>query len=80
MKRSGCVSGLIRAFAISACLISVSVFAAPKGVSFSGPTASVAAYDYAEIGLHVASPDARNPFTANVSRCPMWMCRSVEAP
>jgi len=35
---------------------------APKAVSFSQPD-SVEAYDFVEVAVNVAGPDARNPFT-----------------
>jgi len=37
--------------------------AAPKDVSFSQSAASVEAYDFVEVTVNVAGPDARNPFT-----------------
>jgi hypothetical protein len=47
MKRSGSAGGLIRAFAIGACLISISVYAAPAGGStWTSPEASDT-YDWA---------------------------------
>ena len=36
---------------------------APREVSFSQPSASVEAYDFLEITVNVAGPDAGNPFT-----------------
>jgi uncharacterized protein DUF5060 len=35
---------------------------APCEVSFSQPAASVEAYDFVEVTVNVAGPDARNPF------------------
>jgi len=37
--------------------------AAPHDVTFTQSAASVAAYDFVEITLNVATPDAKNPFT-----------------
>src|SRR5438046_8024476 len=37
--------------------------AAPKDVSFSQSAPSVEAYDFVEVTVNVAGPDARNPFT-----------------
>jgi hypothetical protein len=36
--------------------------AAPGGVSFSQSAASISAYNFVEVTVHVTSPDARNPF------------------
>ena len=36
--------------------------AAPRDVSFSQPVASIDAYDFVEVTVNVASPDAGNPF------------------
>ncbi len=42
--------------------------AAPGNVSFSQSAQSVAAWDFVEVTVHVASPDVKNPFTdANVT-------------
>ena len=38
-------------------------FAAPADVTFSPGAATVEAYDFVEVALNVASPDAKNPFT-----------------
>ncbi len=39
------------------------VFASPANVTFSQGAAAVEAYDFVEVTLNVASPDATNPFT-----------------
>jgi hypothetical protein len=39
------------------------VFASPANVTFSQNATTVEAYDFVEVTLNVASPDARNPFT-----------------
>jgi len=36
---------------------------APREVSFAQPAESVEAYDFVEVAVNVAGPDARNPFT-----------------
>jgi hypothetical protein len=40
--------------------------ASPANVSFSQSAASVEAYDFVEVTINVASPDAKNPFTGAV--------------
>ena len=37
--------------------------AAPREVSFSQPAGSVEAYDFIEVTVNIAGPDATNPFT-----------------
>jgi hypothetical protein len=53
--------------ALKACLGALTLAAAlpaiPRDVSFSQPAGSVAAYDFLEVTVNVAAPDARNPFT-----------------
>ena len=39
-----------------------SAFAAPSNVTFAQAAPSVAAYDFVEVAVNVANPDARNPF------------------
>jgi len=39
------------------------ILASPANVTFSQSTASVEAYDFVEITIQVAAPDAKNPFT-----------------
>jgi hypothetical protein len=43
--------------------LSTTLLAAPKDVSFSPAAESVEAYDFLEVTVNVAGPDARNPFT-----------------
>jgi len=49
------------------CLVSLALsttaLAAPREVSFSQGKASIEAYDFLELTVNVAGPDARNPFT-----------------
>ena len=46
-------------FALGACL----AWASPAAVTFSQSSASVEAYDFVEISVHVDSPGVQNPFT-----------------
>src|SRR6476661_6316623 len=39
-----------------------SAFAAPSNVTFAQAAPSVAAYDFVEVAVNVANPDAQNPF------------------
>jgi hypothetical protein len=43
--------------------LSATALASPQDVSFSPPGGSVEAYDFFEVTVNVAGPDARNPFT-----------------
>ena len=43
--------------------LSTTLLAAAKDVSFSPAAGSVEAYDFLEVTVNVAEPDARNPFT-----------------
>jgi hypothetical protein len=56
--RNACKWGWLMSLALSTTLL-----AAPKEVSFSPAAGSVEAYDFLEVTVNVAGPDARNPFT-----------------
>ena len=43
--------------------LTTAVVAAPGGMSFPAPAASVETYDFIEIAAHVSAPDTSNPFT-----------------
>jgi len=51
------------AFMLAAAGGAPALFASPANVAFSQSAATLEAYDFLEVTLHVASPDARNPFT-----------------
>jgi len=54
----------VRTLLCATCLLlSTSVHGASREVTFAPAASSVQAYDIAEVTVHVASPDAMNPFT-----------------
>jgi hypothetical protein len=65
--RIGLVKMSLCGLAVTALLMAAgsarTVVAAPASVSFSQSSASVEAYDFVEVTISVASPDAKNPFT-----------------
>src|SRR6516164_1635176 len=44
-------------------VLSPSLLGAPRDVSFSQSATSVEAYDFIEVAVNIAGPDARNPYT-----------------
>jgi len=64
MGTSGWAVKATRAFALFlAGFATPAVFASPADVTFSPGAVTVEAYDFVEVTLNVASPDAKNPFT-----------------
>lgn len=53
-------TGLTCAFVLSA---RIALLASPASVTFSQVAKSIEAYDFVEVTLNVASPDAKDPFT-----------------
>jgi Protein of unknown function (DUF4038)/Domain of unknown function (DUF5060) len=58
---------LSRALRGNFCLLALecapALLAAPRGITFSHPPASIEAYDFVDIAIHIDAPDAANPFT-----------------
>ena len=54
---------MVRHTVVLSLMLLPELFGAPREVSFSQPAVSVEAYDFLEITVNVAGPDAGNPFT-----------------